>query len=230
MKNKLLLLAGLLLVFVSACKKIPKDDVEPYKGKNYFPVNTGHELVYNVEHITKSSFTGLWDSAQYQIREIIAGTYLDNEGRQTQRIERYIKNDTTPNWTIYKVWAANLLNSTGQRVEDNIRYIKLYFPQYLDKTWDGNVQNNLGGRYYRYLNLHVPLTLGSLYFDSTCTVLQYEEGTLIDSSYYAEKYATNIGMIYRENKDINYNYCGIPSCDTIIDANIYRETLVSFIK
>ena len=229
MKKILFLLFPVLLFGISSCKKDNSEE-EPYKGKNYFPVNTGHELIYEVDLITKSNFTGLWDSAHFQIKEVIAGTYLDNEGRETQRIERFIKNDTTPDWTIYKVWASNLLTSTGQRVEDNIRYIKLYFPQYKDKNWDGNVQNTLGTRYYKYTDLHVPLTMGSLTFDSTCTVLQYEDTTLINSNFYQEKYATNVGMIYRINRDISYNYCGLPSCDTILDAYIYQETLVSFIK
>lgn len=214
---------------INACKKDNSEE-EPYKGRNYFPTNTGHELIYNVDLITKSSFNGRWDSINYKIKEVITGTYLDNEGRETQRIERYIKNDTATDWTIYRVWAANLLTSSGQRVEENIRYIKLIFPQNLNQSWNGNVQNTEGERFYKYTGLHVPFSLGSLSFDSTCSVLQFEDTTFINANYYLERYATNVGMIYKINKDIKYNYCGLPSCDSILEAYIYSETLESYIK
>lgn len=217
------------LLFLQACKKDNAIE-ESVLQRDYFPVNVGHELIYDVEYITKSGFSGIWDSSLYQIKEVITETYLDNEGRETQRIERFIKNDTSTTWTIYKVWASNRLNETGERVEDNIRYIKLNFFLSLNKGWDGNSKNTLGLRTYQYTSMNEPLTLGSLTFDSTLTVLQFEDSTLINANYYVEKYASKIGMIYRENKDINYNFCGNPSCDSIIDAYIYKETLVSYIK
>jgi hypothetical protein len=230
MNKKLLLVTGCcFLLIIQACKKDNSTE-DPYKGYDYFPVNTGHELTYNVDFITKSSFTGLWDSTHYQILERIDSTFLDGEGRETQRIERYIKNDTTPDWTIYKVWTANRLLNSAQREEDNIRYVKLSFPQYTTNEWNGNAENNLDPQNYKYTSIHVPFSIGSLNFDSVSTVLQYEDTTLINSDYYMEQYATNVGMIYKINKDIKYNICGLPSCDSITEAYIYQETLVSFVK
>lgn len=199
--------------------------MEPYKGKNYFPVNTGHQLIYDVEHITKATGSLNWVTLHYQIKEIITGTYMDSQGRETQRIERYQKSDTTGGFVLYKVWASNLLTSTAHREEDSIRYIKLTFPQNMGVAWDGNGQNNFADRFYKYTELHVPFTLGSLTFDSTCTVLQIKETNGYHDIDFTERYATNVGMIYKVNKEIVFG----SNSDTI-RADIYKETLVSFVK
>jgi hypothetical protein len=217
------------LLILASCKK--ENKVEDLSvPKSYFPADSGLELVYNVDHYIKSAFTGTWDSLHYQIREIIAGNYLDNEGRLTQRIERYIKNDTAINWTIFKVWAANVTSLNAQREEDNIRYIRLYFVLSGEESWNGNSQNTLPAQQYHYIGLHEPATIGALSFDSTISVLEFEDTTLINSNYHMMQYAAGVGMVYKEYKDINYNFCGSPNCDTIKDAFIYRETLISFHK
>lgn len=222
MKNLLLLVILISLGFLSACKKIPKDDVEPYKGKSYFPTNTGHELIYEVESIKKNQISGQWDTAFYEIKETITGSFIDSVGRETQIIERYIKNDTTSNFVPYKTWAANLLTSTAHRIEDNIRFIKLVFPQNPGGYWDANSLNNLGVRYYRYTALHEPSNLMGLAYDSTCTILQFADSSLTQNKYYLEKYATKVGMIYKINQELTFDLTGAP-----INGFIYKETLVS---
>jgi hypothetical protein len=212
-------------IFVcSSCKK-SKDEVEPYKGKDYFPVNIGHEVVYDVRLITYDNFTGIWDTAAYQIKEITDSTFKDSQNRETQRIVRYIDNDTTAGFIPYKVWTANLTTSTGQREEDNIRYIKLNFPQNLNMTWDGNSLNTLRLQYYKYISLHAPLTLNGIPYDSTCTVLQQKDSDLTKNYFSEEKYATNVGMIYKINQKILYDSIG-----AVHSASIYTETTASFKK
>lgn len=225
MKKKLLYLLLSSCLCIYSCKKIKKDDEEPYKGRSYFPVNDGHEVVYDVVHIIKNLSTGLYDTSRYQVKEITNGTYTDADGRETHKVNRYIDNDTTSGFVFYKEYAANLLTSTAHRVEDQIRYIRLYFPQYLNKPWDGHALNTLGGRYYKYTTLHVPLTLGSLSFDSTLTVLQAFDSTQTSFTHYEEKYAAKVGMIYKKNEDVNFDLQ-----DSITYHSKYTETLVSYIK
>lgn len=223
MKNILILVLFISFLWTTGCKKLNEGDIEPYKGKSYFPVNVGHELIYNVEELTRNQTTGTWDTTHYLVKEIITGTFTDSAGRETQKIERYIKNDTFLSFTLYKTYSGNLLTSTAHRVEDNIRYIKLYFPQYLDKNWDSNGQNSLGGQYCKYIYLHQPLTQAGLSFDSTCAVLQLIDSTTAKSKYYLEKYAAKVGMIYKINQELHYDLNG-----TMTTGSIYKETLVSY--
>ncbi len=223
MKQLSLLLLMLSLLCAIGCKKIKKEDEEPYKGRTYFPVNVGHEVVYEVEKVTKSATTGISDTVHYQIKEITTGTYIDSEGRSTAQVDRFI--DSTGSGFIHlNTWAANLLTSTAHRVENSIRYIKLIFPMEVNHNWDGNGLNTLGGRYYKITNMHIPLTQGTLAFDSTCTVLQYNDSSATHWNYYVEKYATKVGLIYKINQDLQYDAAG----DSILSGTVYTETLVSY--
>jgi len=228
---KLFALTTCILFSIHGCKK-DNEVREQGISKEYFPVNPGHEVVYDVELITKSSFTGLWDSSYFSIKEVIASTYLDNENRVTQRIERFIKNDTTPDWTIYKVWAANRLSTSAERYEDNIRYVKLNFAPGLGKECNGNSQNTMEPWMYRYSAIDQPGSLGNLYFDSTLTVIQFEDSNAVFLWDYTEQYATGIGMIYKENRELEFipSLSPCDSCDNIEEAYIYRERAVSFVK
>jgi hypothetical protein len=224
MKHAIILLS-VCVFFILSCKKIPKDDVEPYKGKDYFPTNTGHELVYDVISITKKNVSSSYDTVKYQIKEIISRTYNDSLDRETQEIDRLIKNDTTTDFVPYKIWSSNLLTSTAHRVEDGIRVIKLCFPQSAGFHWDANSLNSMGGRYYSYQNLHVPFTMGTLQFDSTCTVLEYKDSSATRNCYSMEKYATTVGLIYKINQEIQMNSSG-----TVTYATVYTETIHSYKK
>lgn len=225
MKTYTLWLTACLFLLIS-CSKIPKDDVEPYKGRNYFPVNTGHELVYDVEKITINSAIDLWDTVHFQLKERITGSFTDSLGRQTQILERSVKNDTTAGeFDPYQTWYSCLLTSTGHRVENNIRYIKLTFPQNISQYWNCNSLNSFGERYYRYIKLHEPMVMGSLSFDSTCTVMELKDSSATRAWYHMEQYATNTGLIYKINQDINFVNNGNDTTGTI-----YRETLNSFIR
>jgi hypothetical protein len=65
---------------------------------------------------------------------------------------------------------------------------------------------NLNTWNYTYLNVNQPSTAGGKTYDSTLTVMQYDDSTnvpiLVDTlfaskTYWSETYAKNIGLIYR---------------------------------
>ncbi|HNQ13118.1 MAG TPA: hypothetical protein PKH65_08585 [Bacteroidia bacterium] len=210
-----------------ACEKNETTEAV-YLGTNYYPSQVGYELIYDVDSIIKDKFTGLTDTFQYQIKERIDSIYIDNEGRPTMRVERYKRNTSNEPWIIHRVWAANKSNTYVHRVEENIRYVKMIFSVLANKKWDGNAFNTLGERIYRYQNAHTPGQVGTFNFDSTLTVLQYEDTTLINKDSYIEKYATNVGMFYKENISIKYNFSPNPNYDTINEAVVYIERLNSY--
>lgn len=226
MNKQLPILFLFALVFI-ACEKNETTEAV-YLGINYYPSHVGYELIYDVDSIIKDKFTGLTDTFQYQIRERIDSIYTDNEGRPTMRIERYKRSTINDPWIIHRVWAANKSNTYVHRVEENIRYVKLIFSVLANKKWNGNAFNTLGERTYRYQSVHQAENFGSFNFDSTLTVLQFEDTTLINKDSYLEKYATNVGMYYKENISIKYNFSPNPNYDTINEAVIYIERLNSF--
>ncbi len=205
-----------IFLLVSSCKKESELPVDMYY--KYFPVNTGHWVVYDVDSISYNDFTGTVDSFKFQIREIVESVYTDNEGRETQRLERYKKLSDTTDWFLKDVWSENLTTTTAEKVEENIRIIKLIFPPHNNEKWDGNLYNTLGTQNYTYKNVHDSYLQNNINYDSTLSVVEKEEYTLISEKFEKEVYASHIGMIYKKfvnltkeptgliKKGVNYSY------------------------
>jgi len=180
-------------------------------GYKYFPTNIGHWAAYNVDLTVWDDFYPV-DSPQhiqtfiFDIKEIIESDFYDNENRLTQRIECYKKINDTTNWFLKDVWVSNLMPSTAEKVEENIRYVKLVFPIMENMTWNGNAFNTLGSQDYKYDNVFEPYTVNGVTFDSTVTVIQdIDTNIAIYEKIQFEVYAKNVGLIYRKFRDVEKN-------------------------
>jgi hypothetical protein len=115
-----------------------------------------------------------------------------------------------------------------EKKEENITYIKLIFPPEINKTWNGNAQNNLGEQLYEYISVNDPDVQNNMVFDSTLTVLQSDEDDfIIEKDYELEKYAIGVGMYYKEYHVAKYKYPQ-PVNNPFESYTIYTETLVSY--
>ena len=79
----------------------------PDLGYNYFPADIGVWVVYDVDSIVYNDFTDSVETYNYQIKEIVESAFIDGEGRETRRLERYIRLTDTLPWSINDVWFAN---------------------------------------------------------------------------------------------------------------------------
>src|SRR5690606_24821133 len=132
---------------------------------------------------------------KYRIKEKIADNYVDNTGRNSIRLERYIKKfnaskpyDSTA-WTMKEVYMINASEKNIQIQEKNVRFVKLIFPVEENASWDGNSANTLGEEIYTYENIE----------KNTLKVNQKEFRTLISYENKFEKYAKGIGLIEKQN-------------------------------
>lgn len=220
-KNILYYILAILLI-TAACNK--DSSLEYDMGYNYYPINTGHWIIYQVDSISWNEFfDSSSDTFQYQIMEIIESEFIDNEGRTTARIERYKRNSDTNQWIIKDVWFANLTSSTAEKVEENIRYIKLKFPCKIDYEWNGNAYNELGEQTYTYEYTNDEYSINDLDFDSTVKVIQKNEMTLISRKYSSEVYAKNVGMIYKSFTNLKTEATG-----EIVDGITYTYKVKSW--
>lgn len=224
MKKSALFLLSVILI-ASSCKK-DKEAAPVFTGYSYAPDNIGHEIIYDVDSTIKSDFDGLTHLNHFQIKELIADTFTDNQGRPTLRLERYKRLTVNDPWVIYKVWTANKTNFRYEKKEDNITYVKLVFPPSSTVTWNGNVLNFLDSLYYEYSSFNTPATFNNLSFDSTLTVLQNDYEDIIEKDYRVEKFATQVGMYYKEQDSIRYSCC--TGNDTIQFRRYYTEKIISF--
>ncbi len=188
------------ICYLTSCSKDTKSSQtnNDIAGYWYFPTDTGHWVIYNVDSISISSAHPA-DTYHYRLKEYIPSTYIDNSGNLTERIERYIWNDSSVTWNISNVWTSNVHTQDAEKVEDNVRYVKLSFPVKVNATWNGNAFNSIYPEWdYTYSNIDQPFSIGSLHFDSTLTVIQVQDSNLVYKHVGIEKYAKGVGMIYKE--------------------------------
>lgn len=194
-----------------SCKK--KEDDKPVDmGYNYFPDQVGRYVVYDVDSIHYDDFnmdlvTHISPAIEYkfQIKEKIESIFTDNQNRPTIRLERYVKyfDQAVPytqmTWTLRNVWTENKTLRTAEKVEDNVRFVKLVFPVTANQSWNGNAQNTSSEMTYSYSSIDQPLQLGLLAFDSVLQVTQQDETTIISKHYSIEKYSRKAGLIYKDS-------------------------------
>lgn len=230
MKISLIIFFSIVLL---SCKK---DEVVPEKldlGYDYFPVKIGQSLIYDVDSIAYLQPSGDTIIEKFRIKESIESIYKDNQNRDTYKLVRYKKKYQVGvsydqlDWLLQDVWSVNLTSTTAEVNEENRRFIKLIFPIEKNSTWNGNAQNNLGEWIYKYTEVHQPLTLNGLRYDSALTVTQKKESTAIYYKNYTEQYAKGVGMIYKEVSDYTFKVVnGILFPGKIYEGVIYKMKLV----
>ncbi|MFM1744380.1 MAG: hypothetical protein RLZZ630_317 [Bacteroidota bacterium] len=216
-------IALVLLLFVSCSSEMDEVTLPDPEGTLLFPIDTGLTRIYAVDSIYWDDFTGTHDTLNYLIREKIADTFNDLQGRPTQRIERF-REVPGDGWIIDRVWTTNRTNTTAERTEDNLRFIKLVFPTREGVTWNGNSLNTLPAENYRITKTGSDTAAG-MTFSTTATVLQGDSvGNRITRQYGLEKYAQGPGLTYRRNVSLTYNF----PLTTVRSGYIYTETLIDY--
>ncbi|RME20005.1 MAG: hypothetical protein D6799_00105, partial [Bacteroidetes bacterium] len=141
---------------------------------------------------------------KYRLKEIITQSFINDANDTAYRLERYIKwyDSTKPYdqkpWQFQRVWTIIPHPTHIEKIEENIPYIKLIFPVRPNARWDGNAKNTLGKKTYAYEYIDKPEYINNIYFEKTLKVKQYQFRTQIQYQNEIEKYAKNIGLVYKE--------------------------------
>lgn len=227
-------LAAAVMMFCDySCRQDDTGDTDI--GRGYFPTAIGHWVVYEVDSTVYDDFEGDTDVYRYQVKELWESSFIDNQGRPTVRIERYkrwydpnVVYDSIP-WYLSRVWAYTITNGGGEKLEENVRFLRVAFPVSEGKTWDGNAYNTMGEWTYKYREADRPFSIGAFAFDSTCLIEQKNEINLINHRTYKERYAKNVGMIQKNVIDVHDTAFGsLPVINRIHDGVIYNITLVDY--
>lgn len=194
----------------------------------YFPDSIGRFVEYQITEIEiDNSDTLVYDS--YLLKEIVESKFFDSEGRETMRIERYRKNSLSDQYIINDVWTANVLKGSAQKTEENVRFIKLVFPVALYKSWNGNAYNNLPAEIYEITQMDEPLNLNDQSFENVLTVTQADDESIIHKTYKVEKYAQEVGLIYKEIVEVESQATtGEPIMERIEKGIIYTQEAIGY--
>ena len=201
------------IFIIASCKK-ETATVNFNLGYEYFPVDSGSYIIYRVDSVLYNNF----DPSNFKrfstsyLKEIVKEQYIDNLGRTAKRLERYTRDSINKPWSLYNVWYIVKNKTNVEKVEDNIRYIKLTFPVIKNNSWRGNkyvetkpsfINLRYNSTYsfnwtYNITGINERYSFGDINSDSTLTVLQAADSSLIQKVYSFERYAKNIGMVYKE--------------------------------
>lgn len=207
-------------------------------GYDYAPISVGKYVIYDVDSTIYDDFFNDTTYSKYRIKEKIEEQITDNEGRPAFKMIRYIKKynssvsyDNIP-WTIKDVWTCTKTNTTYEVVEEDVRFTKLIFPVKEEATWKGNAHNTLDDWDYEYIYTDRAEAINGTSFENVLYVQQKDDNhkNVIHREYYIEKYAKNVGLVYREIKDLKSKdniILGQPVEDRIKSGVIYKLTYVT---
>jgi len=214
---------------------------------DYFPLQVGKYVTYDLDSTVFTNFNQTQTVRHYQAQYKVEDTITDNLGRPGYAIYRYLRSDSTQNWTMDNVFTVFPTDNSVEYIQDNLRFIKLAAPIIEGFSWKGNsylafdpyrsyVFANpafMEDWNYTYKDVNKSLTIGSKTFDSTVTVLEVADSTgdpkvtgteYAEKTYSIEKYAKDVGLIYKdfihwEYQAIDNTYKGFGERLSIIDHN-----------
>lgn len=190
----------LFTVLLFGCQPQNEEKVVDF-GYSYFWSGDGFYLVYQVDSTVHTGSSDVVHS--FQIKEIHKEWFTDGENDAAMRIEQWKKGDGEDVWQPYKVSVQKRTITTGERVEDNLRWIKLVFPLEEGKEWNGYAYTTLGESEFFMSDVNRPFQVGGFAFDSTLKVVHYDTETFLSEKSRFEYYGKNVGLIHKKCVDIS---------------------------
>jgi hypothetical protein len=208
----------LLLITLSlSCKKNNKDFNPSFKY-NYFPLKVGGSVLYDVDTIKFSPLIpGGKDTFRWEIKETITDKFLDNEGREAYRFERYQRKDSSKPWILPRVGHRLIDGTRAESFENNLRFISLVFPPATGMKWQGNKFINLNDtlKYYRdwlyeYIYVDQPDNINGVSMDSTLLVKEIDDENLLEYRFSESVYGMDIGLVRQTRYNLKFVGSVIP--------------------
>jgi hypothetical protein len=247
MKQLLLfsILATFLLSLSSGCKdKTTLDDFTLDFGYDYFPLEVGQFREYLVDSTTYDigpNETIIVVNSSTFVREDLTDTISDNLGRLGYKIERSERKSTEDAWVVKDVWLALVTDQQAERLEENLRFIKMIFPVRDGQVWDGNryidefTTIQVAGETieafksweYEVNSVGEQSVVNNELFEDVVEIQQADNENLIELRESKEQYARGVGLIYREMRILD-SQCisgcnGDPTCIGICESSPWED-------
>lgn len=226
-----LLFSTLLMVSLGwlmvACQTSTVEPVNGLVGYEYFPLQKGRYIIYDVDSTTVRFVYGQRYS-KYQLKELVSDSFPDIFGNITFKIIRYIRPDADATWRLDSVWTASRTASQAVKTENNVPFVKMIFPLKNKATWDGNRLNPYfkgNPETYTIGMLGESFAVGGTTYPNVVQIIQAQDSSLIDKNVSIEYYAEGIGLIYKQK--IQYNYRQDPPSDSVITGGNYHQRIIT---
>ncbi|UTW61337.1 hypothetical protein KFE98_15135 [bacterium SCSIO 12741] len=211
---------GILFLSLTSCKK---DDPEPIDlGTDFYPIGVESVRIYDVDSIVFNDFTLTQDTYQYEVKEVIMESTVDDGGRAIVKINRYAR-QTGQDWKIQRVYTAHRDNFSVEEQDQNLRVVKLNFALAPGVRWDGNARNVREKEEFECVSIQSETLFGQS-FSEVALIDQYHQTDPLQlyTHIATEKYARKVGLVHRYEKIIKRFTTGEPD-DVPIDSGLVME-------
>jgi hypothetical protein len=219
---RLILLATALFSLFSCSTKPEVFTTESLS--DYMPLVKGKYITYRLDSLVFTNFQRNVETHSYQVKHVVDDIFTDNQGRQSFRIYKYIRDAAgTGNWDANGSYFITPLADQVELVEDNLRVIKLHLPIREGFTWKGNKyfptdayepygfafsnDNSMKDWEFIYDKFESSVTQSGNTYTDVYTVEEEDYSDNVPITFpqlYAiktrsvEKYSKKIGLVYRE--------------------------------
>jgi len=209
-----LLVLAILFTCWSCSENRETEDFTLDYNYGYFPLEVGKFWIYQVDSVIfDTTAMGITvDTSITFLRETITDSFPDGAGKTVFRVERSVRSSTSGTWQVQSVWAASRTDRQAERIEDNLRFIKMVFPLQRGANWDGNqfidptTEIIVAGETleifknwnYQVKAIDESVSLNGVNFENVATIEQANSENLIELRESKEQYAEGIGLVYKE--------------------------------
>ncbi|THU32034.1 hypothetical protein FAM09_28020 [Niastella caeni] len=191
---------------------------------DYVNLQTGKYVLYRLDSTRFVSFGQKDTVISYHAKDVVEGQVTDNLGRAGWRIVRYLRDTgstSESDWWPVLTYQVIPTRENIEVNEANFRYLKLVLPVKEGYSWRGNgylPDNPYVDLYefsndediqdwdYTYHDIGMSASFNNKTYDSTITVVQIADSTNLpitagipaSKTFWVEKYAKNIGLVYKE--------------------------------
>lgn len=212
-----------LLVLLFSCKR-QTESFESLKIEELFPLKLGKYITYRLDSLVFINAGKIAVTKSYQLKYVVEEQTKDNLNRPAWRINTYL-NDAAASgpWVLNGFLIATPLEKQLELVENNLRVIRINLPAKQGFTWKGNsflpdrpytaiyatsIDENMDLWDFTFDTINEPEKIGTTTINDVTTITHIDESRnvpmLTDTVYASkefsvEKYAKNIGLVYREH-------------------------------
>lgn len=216
-----------LVIFLFSCREDPPFN-EPNFGYDFFPIQEGAYVIYEIDSIVYNDFTRDTDKYHYFLKEEIGKPLNQTETELHFELLRYTRGSNSEEWVLQERFSIARDRYEGHRTERNKKYTQLIFPVNEGQRWDGNQYNDFKERSYEISAINDISDYNGIPTSSILEVSQDSNINLIERDVAHDKYAKGIGLVYRFREYIFTRTDGI-NLENDVDSGLsYTMDLVDF--
>lgn len=208
--NTIKLVAFIALLPMLACER---EAIAPPPAEDsyaYFPLTAGNYRVYEVDDI-RYNFASENDTLSYEVKEWITDSYLNETGDSTYVVEKLSRFPNQASWTldsvIYYTRTADWLIEKA----NNQPVVQLIYPVQEDERWNSRMLSNVPADTFEITEVNVPFSTPAKDYSSSIRVVREDlPDPIVTTILKQDVYVKEIGLVYQEDKVINY--CATVDC------------------